>query len=38
MTEMDSYVAPFEVGQVMEGGGLASSSKAVIRASRRARW
>src|SRR5689334_4449965 len=22
MTEMDSYVAPFEVGQVMEGGGL----------------
>ena len=23
MTEMDSYVAPFEVGQVMEGGGIA---------------
>lgn len=22
MTEMDSYIAPFEVGQVMEGGGL----------------
>ena len=22
MTEMDSYVAPFELGQVMEGGGL----------------
>jgi len=22
MTEMDSYVAPFEVGQIMEGGGL----------------
>jgi NADPH-dependent curcumin reductase len=22
MTEMDSYVAPFEVGQVMEGGGI----------------
>jgi NADPH-dependent curcumin reductase CurA len=22
MTEMDSYIAPFEVGQVMEGGGI----------------
>jgi len=23
MTETDSYIAPFELGQVMEGGGLA---------------
>ena len=22
MTETDSYIAPFEVGQIMEGGGL----------------